>query len=242
MAEHHETAGTPARKERRQREQDARWARKLERAEDLDHLLLWLRTQDARVLRSMLYACDRGCAKVRATVASLALSLEEGHALLARVQVWLDQLEGIAYSGRLDGAAAGWSAGVELAQADAPLTPRQKQALRAYRREIAAQPGSDFYLPRSPEGRRFAQLLVALDGTLIRARAADTLDQAAALLARVGHVIREGHAVVSELAAAVKIEYEPHPLFKRARKAEQASGAPTDAAMAVMAAPTGVDL
>jgi hypothetical protein len=45
--------------------QDPRWTRKLERATDLDHLLIWRRTPETRLLWSILHPIDRGCERAR---------------------------------------------------------------------------------------------------------------------------------------------------------------------------------
>jgi hypothetical protein len=206
----------------KQQQREQRLARKLERADDLDHLLLWLRTEDAQVLRGMLYAFDRSCAKIRAIAASLALPLAEGQTALAKAQTWLDQLEGVAATEPsrdlpLYAPAMGAEAGTEL-----PKSLQEKQALRAYRRAIAGQYGVDFYLPRSHEGRRFALALSALDAYLVRARTVESIEVTGTALARVGQLIREGHELTAWLADLAKTEYEPHPLLKRALKAERA--------------------
>jgi hypothetical protein len=207
--------------EKQQQQREQRLARKLERADDLDHLLLWLRTDDAQILRSMLYAFDRSCAKIRAITASLALPLAEGQTALAKAQSWLDQIEGMtAPTGGdlpLYAQNAGVEAGVEL-----PKSLQEKQALRAYRRAIAGQYGVDFYLPKSHEGWRFATALSTLDGYLVRARTVESIEDTGAMLARVGQLIREGHELTAWLAELAKLDYEPHQLLKRALKAERA--------------------
>lgn len=209
----------------REREREARLARKLERAEDLDYLMLWTRTPDTQVLRGMLYALDRACARVRAVTASLEMPLGEGQGLLARAQLWLDQLEGIVAGGEaLVASLSGW-AGMETVGSEPPKSVQEKQAMRVYRKAVAAQPGVDFYLPRSPEGRRMVQLLSAVDARVIRARASEQLEEAGMLLQRMGQLIREGHALVTELAERTRIDYMPHPILKRALKAERAAQA-----------------
>ncbi|WP_447859688.1 hypothetical protein [Nitrospira calida] len=223
---HTDTAAKPAAKlagaAKQQAQREARLARKLERAEDLDYLLLWLRTRDAQVLRSMLWTMDKACQRVRAICASLDLPLADGQAALAKAQAWLDQLDGLVTARGAQQALALEPMGTDGLPAEGPRTVQEKQALRAYRRAIAGQYGVDFYLPRSPEGRRFALALTALDGQLVRARAVDSLEDAGALLTQVGRLIREGHELVTELAQLTKIPYEPHPMLKRAGAAERA--------------------
>lgn len=216
-------AKTPAKpqKQKQEQERQARLARKLERADDLDHLLLWVRTEDAQVLRGMLYAFDRACAKVRAITASLELPLAEGQAALAKAQIWLDQLEGVAYSGGARTTLTLFPGTAGDGAPELPKTLQEKQALRAYRRAIAGQYGVDFFLPRSHEGRRLALALTALDAELIRARAVESLEDTGALLAQVGRLIREGHELTTWLAQLTRVSYEPHPLLKRALKAER---------------------
>jgi hypothetical protein len=191
-------------------------ARKLERAADLDHVQIWTRTPDAQVLRNMLYPIDRGCAKLRATAASLLAPLAAAQDLLARVHVRLDQLEGVAV------APDSTSPLVPPGGPDPnrPLTPQEKRAWRAYRQAIAGQYGVDFYWPRSPEGRRLAVALSALDTVLIQARSGETLEHAGPLLERTGQLIRAGHELATTLAQQVRLDYQPHPLLKRALNQE----------------------
>lgn len=218
------TAAKPAAKAsgaaKAQAAREARLARKLERAEDLDYILLWLRTRDAQVLRSMLWTLDKACQRVRAICASLELPLADGQAALGRAQAWLDQLDGLV-SARGGQTMLALEPATDGLSADGPRTVQEKQALRAYRRAIAGQYGVDFYLPRSPEGRRFALALTALDSQLVRARAVDSLEEAASLLTQVGGLIREGHELVTELAQLTKQPYEPHPMLKRAAAADR---------------------
>lgn len=72
---------------------------------------------------------------------------------------------------------------------------------------IAEPYGADFYLPRSPEGRRFAEALSALDGYLVRVRASEAFDGEA--LTQIGQIIRAGHEPVSWLTKLVGGTYEP---------------------------------
>lgn len=200
-------------------EREARLARKLERAMDLDHLVVWLRTTDAQVLRTMLYPLDRGCAKIRTVMASMEISLAQGQETLESVQEYIAQIEAATCSGpQLDFQThwnPAWTAQSAL------LSIQEKQMLRAYRKAIASQPGVDFYLPRSVEGKRFLEAVIALDSRLVQARAAQLLDDNAALLQTVGSLIRRGHEIVMDLVALTRVPYEQHPLVKRMLKATQ---------------------
>ncbi len=193
-------AGRPAR--RRGRDPEARLARNLERAEDLDYHLLWLRTTDTRILRQMLYPFDRACQRIRAMMGGLQVPLAEGREALDAAARLVEQATALVppVSAGSDG----------LGPTPDALPVNQKAALRAWRRAIAGEFGVDFYLPRSPEGARLTEVLPRLDAKLLQARnAATSLEEADQLLVQTAGLIRECHETVTRLAALAGVDYEP---------------------------------
>lgn len=210
---------TASKKTKQASDREARLARKLERAMDLDHLVVWLRTTDAQVFRTMLYPLDRGCAKIRTVMASMEISLAQGQEILESVQEYVTQIESATRSGLQLDLQTQWNPA--WAAQSAPLSIQEKQMLRAYRKAIASQPGVDFYLPHSFEGKRFLEAIIALDSRLVQARATELLDENTRLLQTVGSLIRRGHEIVTDLVAVTHVQYEQHPLVKRMLKADQ---------------------